>query len=211
MMSKYGHRTHNWFEAVVNKLGGEEEAERFLRGDLVAAEKWRMVFSEKWQSNSDGVHFPLVSDGTTGPEWIKRLENKGYSVDGYAKKLLKLPEFKPTNNMTAEIIVIRSEMFTGAERTTENIRAFAKANNYITPNPEVACLMRERFTDEEMRVMGCPTIAVMHDFVDDPHMSTKFLYLDSRNGHVKFGDAWFWPGSVWSDNTSFAFVASVKK
>lgn len=34
-MSKYGHRPHNWFEAIVNKLGGEEAAERFLRDDVV--------------------------------------------------------------------------------------------------------------------------------------------------------------------------------
>lgn len=37
-MSKYGHRSHNWFEAIVNKLGGEEAAERFLRGELVVGE-----------------------------------------------------------------------------------------------------------------------------------------------------------------------------
>jgi len=33
-MSKYGHRTHNWFESIVNKLGGEEGAEAFLRDEL---------------------------------------------------------------------------------------------------------------------------------------------------------------------------------
>lgn len=32
-MSKYGHRTHNWFEAIVNKIGGEEKAEAFLRNE----------------------------------------------------------------------------------------------------------------------------------------------------------------------------------
>ena len=34
-MSKYGHRSMDWFEAIVNKLGGEEAAEKFLVGDLV--------------------------------------------------------------------------------------------------------------------------------------------------------------------------------
>ena len=33
-MSKYGHRQHNWFEAIVNKLGGEDCAEALLRGEL---------------------------------------------------------------------------------------------------------------------------------------------------------------------------------
>ncbi|MBI2035667.1 MAG: hypothetical protein HYT12_03210 [Candidatus Liptonbacteria bacterium] len=37
-MSKYGHREHNWFEAIVNRLGGEEAAESFLRGELEVKE-----------------------------------------------------------------------------------------------------------------------------------------------------------------------------
>ena len=34
-MSKYGHRSHNWFEAIVNKIGGEAAADSFLRNELV--------------------------------------------------------------------------------------------------------------------------------------------------------------------------------
>ena len=37
-MSKYGHKAHNWFEAVINKMGGEDRAEAFLRGELVLSE-----------------------------------------------------------------------------------------------------------------------------------------------------------------------------
>ncbi|MBI3631819.1 MAG: hypothetical protein HY225_00005, partial [Candidatus Vogelbacteria bacterium] len=33
-MSKYGHKTHDWFEAVINKLGGEAGADAFLRNEL---------------------------------------------------------------------------------------------------------------------------------------------------------------------------------
>jgi hypothetical protein len=38
-MSKYGHKPLDWFEALVNKLGGEAEANAFLRGELVIAGK----------------------------------------------------------------------------------------------------------------------------------------------------------------------------
>jgi len=41
-MSKYGHRNMDWFEGVVNKIGGEEGAERFLRGELVVSEPSRV-------------------------------------------------------------------------------------------------------------------------------------------------------------------------
>jgi len=39
--SKYGHRPINWFEAIVNKLGGEEGAEKFLRDELVVSKPAR--------------------------------------------------------------------------------------------------------------------------------------------------------------------------
>lgn len=37
--AKYGHIPHNWFAALVNKMGGEEQAKRFLRGELTLVEK----------------------------------------------------------------------------------------------------------------------------------------------------------------------------
>jgi hypothetical protein len=34
-MSKYGHLPHNWFEGLMNKIGGEEKALAFLRGEFI--------------------------------------------------------------------------------------------------------------------------------------------------------------------------------
>lgn len=34
-MSKYGHLPINWFEGLVNKIGGEETAQAFLRGEYI--------------------------------------------------------------------------------------------------------------------------------------------------------------------------------
>ena len=33
--SKYGHLNRNWFDAVINKMGGEEGANAFLRGEFI--------------------------------------------------------------------------------------------------------------------------------------------------------------------------------
>ena len=61
-MSKYGHRTINWFEAIVNKLGGEEAAEQFLQGRLVVQEpvrRWReengVIYLKKSFFTSSGI------------------------------------------------------------------------------------------------------------------------------------------------------------
>jgi len=42
-MSKYGHRTMNWFEAIVNKLGGEEAGDAFLCDELIVSKPCPVV------------------------------------------------------------------------------------------------------------------------------------------------------------------------
>src|SRR3989339_2094549 len=37
-VSKYGHHPLEWFERIVDRLGGEEAAERFLRGEPTVTE-----------------------------------------------------------------------------------------------------------------------------------------------------------------------------
>ena len=63
-MSKYGHRPINWFEAIVNKLGGEEAAERFLRGELaiVDARPNDELFQTKRQRLGTGVSLRKMLD-----------------------------------------------------------------------------------------------------------------------------------------------------
>jgi len=68
-MSKYGHRSHNWFDAVINKLGGEDRAEMFLRDELVisAVPKFFPTFCSlklgTGITNADGFRKALQSAG----------------------------------------------------------------------------------------------------------------------------------------------------
>ncbi len=79
-MSKYGHRTGDWCEAIVNKLGGEEAADAFLRDELViskrpadailefvgtaniAATTTKFVAKEKFKLKKDGGICSYIGD-----------------------------------------------------------------------------------------------------------------------------------------------------
>ena len=78
-MSKYGHRNHDWFEAIVNKLGGEEMAEAFLRGELVTKMAERSFAI--WKTITLGIH---KSPG----EYRKALKANGYRIGDYANQIL---------------------------------------------------------------------------------------------------------------------------
>lgn len=88
-MAKYGHRTINWFEGIVNRLGGEKAAEAFLAGD-----KEFIIW------NSDEVYLYLceqqkTSGCVTGNEVYKQLRSKPVLHCGYLDYLLAHPEEIP--------------------------------------------------------------------------------------------------------------------
>ena len=61
----------------------------------------------QWYKVDTAICFDITSDGTSGEEWIERLEDKGDFVDGYGKCLLRSRDFKPTSGVTSRVCVLR--------------------------------------------------------------------------------------------------------
>jgi hypothetical protein len=202
-MSKYGHRAHNWFEAIVNKIGGEEAAEKFLRGELVVSEPTR-----SWREQDGIIYFTVISDGKTGPEWIAYLEGKGFQLSKYAKSLLNSPDFKPTKGVVIEVGVLKGMLFNDSERTTKNIRFDAEARKFIKPNAELACLIRDKFTDEDIEAMGLTWIIAMHDPIKDSGGDPNLLVANREGGGRGLGASYDGLVREWSRGDGFAFVVS---
>src|SRR3989338_9939901 len=160
-MSKYP-KTLGRVEAVWNKLGGEEGVDRFLRDDLSVSEPTR-----SWREEDGVIYFSVESDGTTGEDWIKRLEGNCFRVGGYAKQPLRTPSFKPTSGMTTEVAVLKGMLFEDQSRITKKIRAEADKRKLGKPNAELACLISEKFTDKEIESMGLWNIVAMHEPIND--------------------------------------------
>jgi len=200
-MSKYGHRPYNWHEAIANKLGGEEQADRFLRGELSVSK-----LRQRWSDHGGIIYLPPVtSDGTTGPQWIERLERKDFRLNDYTKRVLCSDDFKPTNGETTEAAVFKGMLFTDNDRTTKKVRALAEALKFTKPNAEVACLIRENFSDEDIEAMGLWWIVAMHE----PIISDGYPRLlgASRGGDGRWLDAFCDnPGFRWRHYVGFAFA-----
>lgn len=202
-MSKYGHRPHNWFEAIVNKIGGEVQAERFLRGEFVISE-----LARRWREQDGVIYFSVTSDGTTGSQWIERLEKKGSRIGDYAKGVLRSPDFKPTNSVTTKIAVLKGMLFDDNDRITKKIRVEAYRRKFTKPNAEVACLIREMFTDEEIDAMGLWWIVTMHEPIKDSGGDPRLLGVVRHGGGHWLVACYGGPGLGWDCDRGFAFVVS---
>ena len=202
-MSKYP-KTLGRIEAVWNKLGGEDGVDRFLRDELSVSQPTPSFR----QQNSPIYLPPLVSDGTTGPLWIPRLEKQGFRIEDYAKQVLRSPDFKPTNGVTTEIAVLKGVLFEDNDRSTKKIRAEADKRKLEKPNAELACLIREKFTDKEIEAMGLWYIVAMHEPINDSGGDPCLLYAGRGGDGRWLGACSDRPDSRWNRDNGFAFAVS---
>lgn len=199
-MSK-NNRTADRVQAVWNILGGEEGVDRLLSGEITISKPKRA-----WREQDGVIYFSVTSDSTTGEEWIKRLEGKDFRVSDYAKSVLR-SDFKPTDGVTTEIAVLKGMLFEDKDRITNKIRAEADKRKLIKPNAEVACLIREKFTDEEIKAMGLWGIITMHEPIKDSDGDPDLLGADRFVVGGWLLAYYVSPDSGWGRGCGFAFVA----
>lgn len=195
--------TAGQLNAIVKKLGGHDMALRFLRDELSVSEPTR-----SWREEDGVIYFSVTSDGTTGEEWIKRLEGNGFRVGDYAKQVLRSPDFKPTSGVTTEVAVLKGMLFEDNDRITKKIRAEADKRKLSKPNAELACLIREKFTDKEIEAMGLWYIVAMHEPINDSDGDPSLLGAN-RDGDGRWLNAYYGgPGDGWNRGGGFAFAVS---
>ena len=192
---------------------GEADPSEAVR--LVNSGEWVVSKSTRsWREEDGVIYFSVTSDGTTGEDWIKRLEGNGSRVGNYAKQVLRSPDFKPTNGMTTEVAVLKGMLFEDNDRITKNICTFAEAfrtpdkRKLGKPEPELACLIREKFTDKEIEAMGLWYIVAMHEPINDPNGVPDLLDANRSVGGPWLGACIGRPGDRWDRGVGFAFAVS---
>ena len=200
---KYGELSLGQIEAMVNKLGGMEGVKRFLAGEIAISESAR-----SWREQDGVIYFSVTSDGATGQKCIKRLEDKGFRLSSYAKSVLGSSDFKPTSGVTTEIAVLKGVLFSDNDRITKKIHAEVDRRKFTKPNAEVACLIREKFTDKEIETMGLWWVVVMHKLIEDSGGGTSWLSSSRDVGGRWLSACYGNPDNRWSQYYGFAFAVS---
>jgi hypothetical protein len=175
---------------------------RVLRSALCPPQQWR---------EEDGIiRFSVTSNGTTGEEWINHLTEQGFRVSDYAKSVLLSPNFQPTSGVTTEIAVLRDTRFKkDSDRTTEKIRAEGGRLGFVhgtQMNAEIACLIREKFTDKELESMGLRYIATMHELIRDSDGYPSLLIVSTFDKGYWLDAKWDEIGDKWHSDGGFVFV-----
>lgn len=159
-----------------------------------------------WRGKSGVIYSDITSDGTTGCDWISRLENGGHRVGGYVTKhALSSYYFKPTNGVTRGVAILRGELFRVEDRSTQNICDLALRCGLGMLHHESACLMREKFSNMALSDMRLNWIISMNEPMDTTIGNPRLFGL-SRS----WGDSWLnsyvaVSNDKWDEMVGFAF------
>ena len=190
---------------LMEKLCGEEgmlwlEAfKKFLRKE--------QCWTKRWTEKDGVIYFTLVSNGKTGDEWITHFEGKKLSVGSYAQSVLRHKNFKPTKaGKVYNIAVLGGNLFSDNDRTTKSIHAEAKKRKMTDPHAEVACLIRDAFSDKEIEEMGLSLIITMHEPIPDSDGRPDVLG-SRRSDDCRLYAYGAHPDDGWRCVNGFAFLA----
>jgi hypothetical protein len=158
-----------------------------------------------WTVNDQGnIHFMVTSNGFTRERWKQHLESRGSRFTDWVRTLCRESE-APTNGVAYHIVIRLGSKIASHNRITKEIRAYAADKGWKTPHWEVAYLIRDLFTDQQLEQMGLWYIITMHEPIKDavnvpyllgPNRHNDGSWLDARNGQ---------PDYVWCNNGGFAF------
>ena len=192
-MSKYGHRSINWFEAIVNKIGGEDAADRFLRDELVVrtAEKFFPV----WKTLTLGRLASVVI-------YRAALKANGYPVGDYASQMLDKVVVAAAETEVDLVNVSVAELGFKDGATYEAICTRAKEFGLNRCPAEVGPKLRLEYTDQPY---GEWLRIAMEPITD----SGGYLYIFGVD--YDCGDRWLYgdggdPDFFWDGSFRFVFV-----
>lgn len=170
----------------------------------------------KWVIDSEGtIYFEVISNGRTNEQWITYFENEKKDAKGqpnrvsdWGKNVLRRATDAPTEALTYKIAVRPGKKIKDSNRITRKIRKDAETRSWKTPHWEVAPLIRDFFTDEELEQLGLWYIVAMHEPIEDSDGDPYMLYANRDSVGRWLGADCGGPGGFWGGVGGFAFVVS---
>lgn len=196
-------------EAIVTmrKFASPDTLRRFFSALAHDEDVCRRVLDMVLKSVSS-VLKPLTSAGVTGKKWTARLENTRSGVGDSAKQILLSKSFVPTTGTVYHPVLIRGDEFAiDADRTNKNVREEALCRCYQTPPAELAPMLRETLSNEEIREIGLDSLVVMHEPITDSNGEPRVLGI-GRFAYQEWIFGYYGhPGHQWDRQTGFVFLA----
>ncbi|MDP3957396.1 MAG: hypothetical protein Q8Q10_02750 [bacterium] len=157
----------------------------------------------------------VTGSGLLNEEWGPRLKSGGFVLEQRDLDVLNQPDYNENHRLVpgkqyTVALVLGKEVSKDAERTTAHIRQLGERDYGKSSDlrGELALLIREAISDEQMKRWGIHYIAVPHELIRDSVGQHGIFAArrmgDGREVHVYFD----YPGACWRDRGAFAYPVS---
>ncbi len=181
-----------------------EAVRRVNSGEWIVSERVR-----RWYEKDGVIRFEVTANGWSGQHWVDYFKANGVDVGQYANSILLSPDFKITPGGTVvKATVFKGEIFSDSDRITGKIRAFVARCQLklLTPNTDLACLIRKDLTNKEVRDMGLRWIIGMSETVKDSDGGPSLLCSRCDGSGPWLTARYGFPECRWLRGIGFAFV-----
>jgi hypothetical protein len=152
--------------------------------------------------------------GLTGEEWVARMESNQFRVSKWARDILSRSDYNEKHRLEVGVkytvaLVLGKEISRDTERTTADIRQVGSRDYGASEalRGELAMLLREAISDEQLERWGIWYIAVLHEPIVDSSGDLNVLdvrrdglgqWLFTHCGRAEY---------EWSQSGAFAFIS----
>lgn len=193
--------TAGQLNAIVKKIGGHNEALRFLRGELMVSTP-----KLKWREHDGVIHLTISSSGISRDEWVNEFELNCIRLTENSRNLI-LGQVEKTSGVVSEIAILRGILFDNNDRTTQKIAAEAKNRGLINATLEESCLVFNHLTVEEMTTLGLKSLNIFAKDVFN-HPFSISMGCDPINDLGVIDTKYDKLREKWGRNEGFAYVLS---
>ncbi|HUQ30228.1 MAG TPA: hypothetical protein VM103_01780 [Candidatus Paceibacterota bacterium] len=180
----------------------------------------RLDDKRNFQTDSFGrIIVTVKATGRSGEEQIAHLESLKYRVSDYAKSVLRNPAYNQQRleeGKEYQIALVRgTEIRKEKDRTTKALKAIG-AKDYgndvhIRTKAELACLLRETVSDEQLEKWGIWYIAILHDPIADSDGNPCVLHVLRDDEGCWLDARWGEPSDCWFVEGAFGFPLPEEK
>lgn len=149
-------------------------------------------------ATTERVTFTVTGLGLTGEEWVTRLEAGGHKMSDWTHDTLMQPDYDQNHRLEAGkeykvTLVFGKEISKDQERKNSNLKEFACREigdqSVKGLKGELALLIREKFSNAELKAMDIYYIAVLHEPIvgssDNVNVLSSFRCEDEYESDVE--------------------------
>ena len=143
-----------------------------------SGELFPICAQKDWIRIGGVFYFPVSSSGLSGQQWVQYFEDQKRRITSDVSEILLSENFEASNSIYY-IALIPGGFFSDRNRVVRKIWREAKMRRFALPTLEAICLIREKFSNDDLEEMGFNRVIALHKPI--MNVDNEFVYVGTKS------------------------------